>query len=233
MFRHSFVIDGDSVEGNTLRFSDEPLRHKVLDLIGDLALLGAPVRGHIIGMCSGHRLNRQLAAKLADVARRVKRPKQGPSQSAAETLDVLRRIPHRAPFLFIDRIVRLEPNKRIVATKYVNPDESYFQGHFPARPIMPGVLVAESLLQATAALLYNSSDNPPTLAKIDSFRLRQPVLPGDELELEVEVLNVKRRWARVRGVARVRGQVVGEGRFTCVEMDLDKNLSQRSSGAAD
>ena len=230
---NTLVIDGDSVEGNTLRFSDEPLRHKVLDLIGDLALLGAPVRGHIIGMCSGHRLNRQLAAKLADVARRVKRPKREPSQLAAETLDVLRRIPHRAPFLFIDRIVRLEPNKRIVAIKYVNPDEFYFQGHFPARPIMPGVLVAEALLQAAGALLCTSSNNPPSLVKIDSFRLRQPVLPGDELELDVEVLNLKGHWARVRGVARVRGHVVGEGRFICAEMDLDKKIAQRSSGAAD
>jgi 3-hydroxyacyl-[acyl-carrier-protein] dehydratase/UDP-3-O-[3-hydroxymyristoyl] N-acetylglucosamine deacetylase/3-hydroxyacyl-[acyl-carrier-protein] dehydratase len=124
-------------------------------------------------------------------------------------------LPHRYPFLLVDKVLELEKGKSIVAIKNVTINEPFFQGHFPILKVMPGVLVVEAMAQAGGILLYNSIPNPDEilvfLSKIDNLKFRKPVVPGDQLRLEVEIIKLKSRIGHVRGRALVNGEVVTEG----------------------
>lgn len=144
-----------------------------------------------------------------------------------DVVGIQRLLPHRPPFLLVDRVVEFEPNKRVVALKGVTMNEPFFQGHFPAQPVMPGVLILEALAQA-AALLATMSMTPEEvkdkityLMGIDGARFRRPVVPGDRLELEVEVTKHKGAVWKQRGVARVDGQVVAEAEFMAMLADRE------------
>lgn len=141
--------------------------------------------------------------------------------------EIQKLLPHRFPFLLVDRVVSIEPGKALKAYKNVSVNEPFFQGHFPGHPVMPGVLVLEALAQASAILAYRSTGFDPAqkvtyLMAIDAAKFRRPTVPGDRLELEVEVLRFKGSILKTRGVAKVDGEVVAEGEFLATVVDKDR-----------
>ena len=141
--------------------------------------------------------------------------------------EIQKLLPHRYPFLLVDRVVSIEPGKALRAYKNVSVNEPFFEGHFPGHPVMPGVLVLEALAQASAILAYRSTGFDPAqkvtyLMAIDAAKFRRPTVPGDRLELEVEVLRFKGANMKTRGVAKVDGEVVAEGEFLATVVDKDR-----------
>ena len=141
--------------------------------------------------------------------------------------EIQKLLPHRYPFLLVDRVVSIEPGKALRAYKNVSVNEPFFEGHFPGHPVMPGVLVLEALAQASAILAYRSTGFDPSqkvtyLMAIDGAKFRRPTVPGDRLELEVEVLRFKGSILKTRGVAKVDGEVVAEGEFLATVVDKDR-----------
>jgi len=144
-----------------------------------------------------------------------------------DVLEIQKLLPHRYPFLLVDRVVSIEPGKALRAYKNVSVNEPFFEGHFPGHPVMPGVLVLEALAQASAILAYRSTGFDPAqkvtyLMAIDGAKFRRPTIPGDRLELEVEVLRFKGSILKTRGVAKVDGEVVAEGEFLATVVDKDR-----------
>ena len=201
------VLSETGVASGALRWPDEFVRHKLGDILGDLTLLGARVEARIIAERPSHQGNVALARALARQARRI-----DPSRMDIST--ILRVLPHRYPFLLVDRIIEMEPGVRIVGIKNVTINEPFFQGHFPGHPIMPGVLIVEAMAQVGGMLLMGSEDDPDSkvvyFTALDGVRFRKPVLPGDQLRFEVEVVQVRGKTCRTRGQAFVDGQVVCE-----------------------
>src|SRR5690606_7191206 len=138
--------DGSPIE-NQLRFSDECVRHKILDVIGDFALLGRPVRGHILAHKSGHQLNTDLVRKLEKTLHRWSCSNVAEREPLLDNIQVQKMLPHRYPFLLVDRVLEMDPDRRAVGVKNVSCNEPFFQGHWPGRPVMPGVLIVESMAQ--------------------------------------------------------------------------------------
>jgi len=207
------------VEDNKLRFPDEFVRHKVLDLIGDLFLLGAQIRGRIVAMRSGHALNAKLVAAMRE---RMVRGQGGAGSTVLDIQAIREILPHRYPFLLVDRIVHIEGDRRIVGIKNVTNDEPFFAGHFPDRPIMPGVLQIEAMAQVAGVLLLRKAGRKgkmPFLMGLDKVKFRKPVVPGDQLRLEAEVVRVKTRAGHVRARAYVGDQVVAEGEIKFMLLD--------------
>ncbi len=141
--------------------------------------------------------------------------------------EIQKLLPHRYPFLLVDRVVSIDPGKALRAYKNVSVNEPFFEGHFPGHPVMPGVLVLEALAQASAILAYRSTGFDPSrkvtyLMAIDGAKFRKPTVPGDRLELEVEVLRFKGSILKTRGVAKVDGEVVAEGEFLATVVDKDR-----------
>ncbi|UCD93807.1 MAG: bifunctional UDP-3-O-[3-hydroxymyristoyl] N-acetylglucosamine deacetylase/3-hydroxyacyl-ACP dehydratase, partial [Candidatus Zixiibacteriota bacterium] len=155
----AFVGKTGIINDVPLRFYNEPVRHKALDLIGDLFLIGVPIKGHILAARSGHKANVALVKKLRDLYRKKKLASKYQKAKAGPFLDIsgiMKIMPHRYPFLLVDRILELEPEKRVVAIKNVTINEPFFQGHFPSRPVMPGVLIIESMAQTAAVLVVET-----------------------------------------------------------------------------
>jgi UDP-3-O-[3-hydroxymyristoyl] N-acetylglucosamine deacetylase / 3-hydroxyacyl-[acyl-carrier-protein] dehydratase len=205
-------------DGVELRFSDEFARHKVLDIIGDLALLGGRLRGHVIAQRPSHRGNVALAREI--LARTSK------TRFAAPVLNVqqiLQALPHRYPLLLVDRILEFEAGKRIVGLKNVTINEPFFVGHFPGHPIMPGVLVIEAMAQVGGLLVMDSIEDRENkivlFMSLNDVKWRKPVIPGDQIRFEVEVLQIRGRTAKMRGVGSVDGQVVAEAEMMARVVD--------------
>jgi UDP-3-O-[3-hydroxymyristoyl] N-acetylglucosamine deacetylase/3-hydroxyacyl-[acyl-carrier-protein] dehydratase len=203
---------------STLRFPDEFVRHKLIDLVGDLALVGMRIRGHVLAVRPGHRGNVALARRLAAEAEKAREP--GP---VLDINQILEYIPHRYPFLLVDRILEFEPGKRIVGLKNVTMNEPYFQGHYPGHPIMPGVLIVEAMAQVGGLLLMNEFENPEEkvvyFMSLDDVKWRRPVTPGDQLLFELEMVQFRGSVCRMQGVGRVDGQVVAEAKMMARVMD--------------
>ena len=205
---NTIVLDDDGVMNGSLRFEDEFVRHKIGDLIGDLALIGRRLQGHIVSECPCHEGNIKLARTLLKHA-------QAASHDLPMEVDrIMEHLPHRYPFLLVDRILEFEPEKRIVGLKNVTISEPYFQGHFPGHPVMPGVLIIEAMAQAGGLLLMDSvSDRENKVVyfmSLDNVKWRKPVVPGDQLVFEVEMVQFRRNVCKLRGVAKVDGKVVAE-----------------------
>jgi len=196
-------------EGTELRFPDEFVRHKVLDLVGDLSLVGAPIQGHVVTERPSHRGNVAVARRLRNM---LSRPEDG--SAVLDISRILEYIPHRYPFLLIDRVIEFEGGKRILGLKNVTINEPFFQGHFPEHPIMPGVLIVEAMAQAGGLLLMNEFDDPHSkvvyFMSLDNVKFRQPVIPGDQLLFELKMLQIRGRTCRMQGETRVGGKVVAE-----------------------
>jgi 3-hydroxyacyl-[acyl-carrier-protein] dehydratase/UDP-3-O-[3-hydroxymyristoyl] N-acetylglucosamine deacetylase/3-hydroxyacyl-[acyl-carrier-protein] dehydratase len=140
--------------------------------------------------------------------------------------EIIRFLPHRYPFLLVDRVIDIKPGKSIVAIKNVTCNESFFQGHFPEIKIMPGVLIVEAVAQAGGVLLYNSMPEPEkkliVLSKIQKVKFRRIVVPGDQLKLEVEIIKLRGKICHVQGKATVEGEVVAEGEIIATVLDLEE-----------
>ncbi len=211
------IFGPDGVIGNTLRHKDECVRHKMLDLVGDLALFGQDIAGHVVAHRSGHQLNASLVRRLKQVMLREK--KASLVQDSTALLDInqiMRILPHRYPFLLVDRVIEIIPGQRVVALKNVTCNEPFFPGHWPTQPIMPGVLIIEALAQTAGLLIANHhgvEGRSAVIASIDGVKLRRPVVPGDQLVMEVTGVRIKSRTAVVVGVARIGGEVAAEAKI--------------------
>lgn len=218
--RENTVVWGD---GETvLRMPDEPVRHKLLDLIGDLALLGCRLQAQVIANRSGHAQNGDLVRQLLDRMQALETGGVVQRESGLEVREVMRMLPHRYPFLLIDRVLEIDGFQRAVAIKNVTINEPFFMGHFPDAPLMPGVLQLEALAQLAGVLLLRKMENTGKLAvlwAIDKVKLRAAVTPGDQLRLEVETLRMKGELGQVRGSATVGGKLVSEAVLTFTLID--------------
>ncbi len=211
------LTDTGLVEGTTLRWPDEFVRHKAADLLGDLALIGGRVLAHIVATRPSHQGNIALARAIARTGQR----EGGIAMDIGRILDV---IPHRYPFLLVDRIIEIEGKKRIVGIKNVTINEPFFQGHFPGHPIMPGVLIIEAMAQVGGMLLLGSlvdsaEEKVVYFMSLDNVKFRRPVLPGDQLRFELEMVQFRGKTCRMKGVALVDGKVAAEAEMMAAVVD--------------
>lgn len=215
--KNAVVVKPDGVmnEGG-LRFEDEMVRHKILDFLGDLSLLGRPARGHFLSIKSGHASNVRFVQRLAATEAAAGVAPIGSNGSGAVSLDITaieRIMPHRYPFLLVDRILSLEA-ERVVGIKNVTINEEFFIGHFPGHPIMPAVLIVEAMAQCGGVLLLNRVNNPRDklvyFMGIDNAKFRKPVRPGDQIRFELNLLRMKQRICKMEGKAYVDGDLVAE-----------------------
>jgi UDP-3-O-[3-hydroxymyristoyl] N-acetylglucosamine deacetylase/3-hydroxyacyl-[acyl-carrier-protein] dehydratase len=207
-----------------LRFENEFVRHKILDLLGDLSLLGMPVKGHLISVRGGHALNVAFVKRIMEEARKSYRWRSPGQKTISLDIEDIREImPHRYPMLLVDKIVELEDRKRVVGIKNVTINEPFFQGHFPGHPIMPAVLIIEAMAQAGGVLLLNTVERPETklmyFMGIDNAKFRAPVRPGDTLRFELELLKLRRRFCMMHGQAFVGDTLVAEADLLSTVVD--------------
>jgi len=214
--QNAVVVKPDGIlNQEPLRFEDEFVRHKILDFLGDLSLLGRPARGHFLSVKSGHASNVRFVQRLAATEDSLLGPVStngsGPVQLDINAIQ--RIMPHRYPLLLVDRILSLEP-RRVVGIKNVTINEPFFNGHFPGHPIMPAVLIIEAMAQCGGVLLLNSVDRPKErlvyFMGIDNAKFRKPVRPGDQLRFELTLLRLKSRICKMEGKAYVDGDLVAE-----------------------
>jgi len=216
------------LDDKVLRFYNEPVRHKTLDLIGDLALLGVPLKAHVMAARSGHAAHVALVKKLHKLHEKKQITGRFQSTPAKKGVVLDSRaieniLPHRYPFLLVDKIVDLVPDERVVGVKNVTMNEPFFPGHFPGHPIMPGVLIVEAMAQTGAVLLLNTIDNPKGkiayFMGVDKVRWRKPVLPGDQLFMEVVLVRQRASSCKMSGRAYVDDKLVCEAELMCAIMD--------------
>lgn len=214
---NTIVLDETGVMNDGLRFDDEYVRHKIGDLVGDLALLGARIRGRIVAERPSHAGNIALAKELD--AQRSK----GDGSAIVDTAKIMEYLPHRYPMLLVDRIIDFESGKRIVGIKNVTINEPFFQGHYPGHPIMPGVLIIEAMAQVGGLLLMDAVENPEDkvvyFMSLDNVKWRRPVTPGDQIVFELEMVQQRRRVCRMAGKGFVDGQLVAEAELMARIMD--------------
>jgi UDP-3-O-[3-hydroxymyristoyl] N-acetylglucosamine deacetylase / 3-hydroxyacyl-[acyl-carrier-protein] dehydratase len=220
-YENTLAVAPEGVIDNELRWPDEFVRHKVLDLVGDLFLAGKDIRARIVANRSGHAQNLLLVQAIvaqAEEKERLRRAKRG----VLDIREIMRILPHRWPFLLIDRVIELDGFQRAVGIKNVTINEPFFQGHWPGQPIMPGVLQIEAMAQLAGVLLLRKLEHTGKLAvllSIDKIKLRRAVTPGDQLRLEANALNVKTRTGRVQCRAWVAEKLVAEARINFMLTD--------------
>jgi UDP-3-O-[3-hydroxymyristoyl] N-acetylglucosamine deacetylase / 3-hydroxyacyl-[acyl-carrier-protein] dehydratase len=209
---NAIVLDETGVIGASLRWPDEFVRHKALDCVGDLALAGARVRARITATKPSHRGTVLLVRAMKEATAK--------ETTVLEIEEIMKVLPHRYPFLLVDRILEIEDGKRIVGVKNVTINEPFFQGHFPGHPIMPGVLIIEAMAQVGGMLLMGAVPNPENkvvyFTSLNNVKWRRPVKPGDQLRFELELLQVRGMMCKMSGVAKVDGQVVAEAEMGAV-----------------
>lgn len=221
-YENTIVLGADGVKENTLRCEDELPRHKVLDLIGDLSILGIDLDAHVIGSRSGHSLNMKLVQALQQEIEAQEVKGEFTHDSGLEIREILNLLPHRYPFLLIDRVIELDGFQRAVAVKNVTFNEPFFQGHWPGQPIMPGVLQLEAMAQLSGVLLLRKLENTGKLAvlwSIDRVKLRGAVVPGDQLRIEVDTIRSKPNLGHVQARCKVNGKLMAEAqlKFTLID----------------
>jgi UDP-3-O-[3-hydroxymyristoyl] N-acetylglucosamine deacetylase / 3-hydroxyacyl-[acyl-carrier-protein] dehydratase len=215
---HIKLNDDGFLNDITLRYKNEPARHKLLDLLGDLSLVGVPLKAQILAARPGHASNVEFAKmirKLYLEKRLVKKYQVKKKEGIVLDINAINKIlPHRYPFLLVDKIVSLELDKSIVGIKNVTINEPFFNGHFPGQPVMPGVLIIEAMAQCGGIMMMNSIEDVQNklvlFSSINNAKFRRPVVPGDQLVMELEIINRRRTIIHVRGKAFVDGQLVAE-----------------------
>lgn len=215
--------DGGPIE-NELRFPDECVRHKMLDLIGDLFLFGKFISGQIFARQSGHALNHEMVRRLREMEQAGELKSRMSAQPVFDTRQIQRILPHRFPFLMVDRVIRLEPGRHATGIKNVTANEDFFNGHYPGQPIMPGVLIIEAMAQLGGLLLSRELEHTGKVAvllSLDKVKFRRPVTPGDQLVLDAEARRVKSRTGHVHCHASVAGEMVAEAEIKFMMVDAD------------
>jgi UDP-3-O-[3-hydroxymyristoyl] N-acetylglucosamine deacetylase/3-hydroxyacyl-[acyl-carrier-protein] dehydratase len=235
---NAIVIRDDAVlTTEPLRYPEEFVRHKMLDIVGDLSLLGRPIRGHLIAVKPSHAANcefvRQITAQMQKplraaqafgpppVAQKIDDKKTALLEQIVRSAElnaeqVMQILPHRYPFLLVDGVSKIDGNK-IIAFKNVTINEPYFQGHFPGHPIMPGVLQLETIAQTAGILMLRQAENAGQIAYFmaaENVKWRKPVLPGDVLVVEVEMTKTRGKLGKAKGVCKVDDEIVSEGEVT-------------------
>lgn len=216
---NAVVVKDDAVMSREpMRFAEEFARHKILDIIGDLALCGKRFTGHVIAVKPGHGPNTQMAATLAKEYARMRSmipPVRIPKGDAVlDIKDILKILPHRYPFLLVDRVIRFEGDTKCVGVKNVTMNEPFFPGHFPGHPVMPGVLQVEAMAQVGSILMLRKPENQGKIGyfmSADGVKFRKPVLPGDTLFIEAEVLKIRGNIGMTMCRCLVNDEVVSEG----------------------
>ncbi|MDP8245135.1 MAG: bifunctional UDP-3-O-[3-hydroxymyristoyl] N-acetylglucosamine deacetylase/3-hydroxyacyl-ACP dehydratase [Candidatus Hinthialibacter antarcticus] len=209
---NAIVIGEHDFLNEELRYDDEIIRHKILDVIGDLTLLGSPLKGHVIAVRSGHAFNIRFVQKVLETLNGS--ATSGPMQMPLTSNDIRRILPHRYPFLLIDRIIEMDYTEmRSIAIKNVTANEEFFSGHFPQDPIMPGVLLIEAMAQAGGVMLLSLDENRGKVAYlggVNNAKMRRPVVPGDQLLIETSITKLRKNAGRAKSVIRVDEKIVAE-----------------------
>jgi len=222
--KKAFNKDKVSVKPNgildnlTLHYQNEAARHKLLDVLGDLALIGKRIRGKVIAKKPGHFINTEFAKKISDIIEKEEnlelKKKEYEKKAIMDAEQIMNILPHRPPFLFIDKILKISENS-ITGLKYVSPDEPYFKGHFPGRPVMPGVLQIEAMAQVGGVLVLSTFPDPENyltfFGRIENAKFKRPVEPGDTLIFELELLSpIRRGISHMLARAYVNGELTTE-----------------------
>jgi UDP-3-O-[3-hydroxymyristoyl] N-acetylglucosamine deacetylase/3-hydroxyacyl-[acyl-carrier-protein] dehydratase len=225
---NAIVVRGDAVlSKEPLRFGDEFVRHKILDIVGDLALVGRRIRGHVVAIKPGHATNADLARLVArEQARRsaMATPRAMPTGDGVLDADqVMQILPHRFPFLMVDRIIRFETETKCVGVKTVTINEPFFQGHFPGHPVMPGVLQIEAMAQVASILLFKLAKTTSRIGyfmSADGVKFRKPVLPGDTIFIHAELTKSRgERLAKAKCHCVVNDAIVSEAELMFTFLD--------------
>lgn len=214
---NAIVARGESVlSKEPLRFPNEFVRHKILDIIGDLALAGRRLRGHVAAIKPGHGINTEAAKKLAKRYAELVATAPRPITAKAGALDIneiMHSLPHRYPFLMVDRIIEFEEELKATGVKAVSINEPYFQGHFPGHPVMPGVLQLEAMAQVASIVMMRKTENTGKIGyfmSADGVKFRKPVVPGDTLFIQCELTSAKKRLGKANCRCLVNGEIVSE-----------------------
>ncbi|UCB57304.1 MAG: bifunctional UDP-3-O-[3-hydroxymyristoyl] N-acetylglucosamine deacetylase/3-hydroxyacyl-ACP dehydratase [Candidatus Omnitrophota bacterium] len=216
---NTIVVGKKGIVKGKPTFSDEFTRHKVLDLIGDFCLLAPSIKAHVLAVKSGHPLNIKFLKKLSKTGSKHSAPlaaTHNPGNPTPPPFDIekiMQILPHRYPFLLVDRVLDFEEGKHIVGVKNVTINEQFFNGHFPGRPVMPGVLILEAMAQTAGILMLSRPENRGKLAyfmSMDKVKFRKTVVPGDQLILKVDVVRIKSRIIQIKAEAFVADKLVAE-----------------------
>ncbi len=221
----------------SLRFKNEPVRHKLLDLMGDLALIGVPFKAQILAARPGHKANVEFAKKVRKLYQQkklVKKYQFVKTEGTVFDINAIKRIlPHRYPFLLVDKITHLEMEKKVVGIKSVTANEPFFEGHFPGQPVMPGVLIIEAMAQTGGILLLNSYMDPSSklvlFMGINNAKFRKSVVPGDQLVLEAELKSRRSRYVVMKCRAFVDNNLVAEAELTAAIVDRDNHKDENKN----
>jgi UDP-3-O-[3-hydroxymyristoyl] N-acetylglucosamine deacetylase/3-hydroxyacyl-[acyl-carrier-protein] dehydratase len=221
-YSNALVVSQTGVIGNKLRFPDEFAKHKLLDLVGDLYLEG-PIKGSVLAIKSGHTGNTKMLAKIAALrSASVKATLPANELAVLDINQIMEILPHRYPFLLVDKIISLEKGKKAVGIKNVTRNEEFFQGHFPARPVMPGVLMIEAMAQVGGIIMLAGDERKGKLAffmSADKVKFRKTVEPGDQLRIEAEIVKIRSRTCAITAKTYVGDKLVTEAElmFALVE----------------
>lgn len=216
---NTIVVGKGGVVKGKPTFSDEFARHKVLDLIGDFCLLAPAIQAHVVAVKSGHPLNIKFLKELDRLRQKGASSSAGAKQHqksqvpAFDIEKIMQILPHRYPFLLVDKVLEFEEGKHIVGVKNVTINEQFFTGHFPGRPVMPGVLIIEAMAQTAGILMLSRPENRGKLAyfmSMDKVKFRKTVVPGDQLILKIDVVRIKSRTIQIRGCAFVENKMAAE-----------------------
>jgi UDP-3-O-[3-hydroxymyristoyl] N-acetylglucosamine deacetylase / 3-hydroxyacyl-[acyl-carrier-protein] dehydratase len=226
--RSSVILGANGVLNNRpLHFPNEPARHKLLDMMGDLALIGVPLKAQILAARPGHASNIEFARKVRKLYQQkklVRKYQHERKEGIVFDINAIKKIlPHRYPFLFVDKIVDFKIDEHIVGVKNVTANEPFFEGHFPGQPVMPGVLIIEAMAQTGGILLLNGVENPDNklvfFMSINNAKFRKPVVPGDQLVFELTMVSRKSRICQMKGRAFVEGTLVAEAEMMASIID--------------